>query len=164
MSSPKVMDWSFYGTTEYGGEFDLGTVFKITPSGDLTTLHSFSGPGARPRAALIESADGSFYGTTRGSGTGTVFKIDLKGDLTTLHSFSGSDGSGPMAALVEAADGSFYGTTNRGGPNPRFEGGGTVFRIDATGDLTSSTSRPGKRHRPIVASLRRTLNPASSSV
>ena len=50
-----------------GGASDLGTVFKIDPSGELTTLQSFREPDGRtPMAALIEATDGDFYGTTEG--------------------------------------------------------------------------------------------------
>ena len=143
----EASDGSFYGTT--GTEFARGaiggTVFRITPSGELTTLHSFSGPdGSDPIAALIEASDGSFYGTTRDGGAfdgGTVFKITPAGELTTVHSFSGPDGSDPNAALIEASDGSFYGTTRDDGA---FDGGtGTVFRITPAGELTTLHSFNG---------------------
>jgi uncharacterized repeat protein (TIGR03803 family) len=58
-----------YGTTYGGGTYDYGTVFKITPSGTLTTLHSFeSTDGAYPYAGLVQGIDGKFYGTTYGVG------------------------------------------------------------------------------------------------
>jgi uncharacterized repeat protein (TIGR03803 family) len=41
----------FFGHTAYG----LGTVFKITPSGTLTVLHTFIGSdGAHPVATLAQ--------------------------------------------------------------------------------------------------------------
>jgi len=54
----------FYGTTGAGGASVLccGTVFKITPSGTLTTLYSFPGGPAGP-SALIQATDGDFWGT-----------------------------------------------------------------------------------------------------
>jgi uncharacterized repeat protein (TIGR03803 family) len=76
-------DGNFYGTTTYGGSASLGTVFKITSEGVLTTLYSFCTQtdcldGLYPYAGLIEGADGNFYGTTAQGGTndghaGTVF-------------------------------------------------------------------------------------------
>lgn len=52
-------DGNFYGATSSGGTNNLGTVFKITSSGTLTTLHSFDGShGRRPRAALVQGSDG----------------------------------------------------------------------------------------------------------
>jgi len=148
-------DGNFYGTTEYGGASfgGSGTVFKITPSGTLTTLYSFcSQPncadGYYPRAALVQGTDGNFYGTTAYGGTsvaggGTVFKITPGGTLTTLYSFCSqpncSDGEGPVGALVQGADGDFYGTTGGGGANagPYGDGGGTVFKITPSGTLTT---------------------------
>ncbi len=131
-------DGDFYGTTGFGGAgTGHGTVFKITPSGALTTLHIFvASDGAAPSAALVQGADGNFYGTTEFGGAnnlGTVFKITPAGTLTTLHSFAGTDGSYPFAGLVQGADGNFYGTTEFGGANNL----GTVFKITPAGTLTT---------------------------
>jgi uncharacterized repeat protein (TIGR03803 family) len=47
-------DGNFYGTTQGGGINRAGTVFKMTPGGALTTLHSFNyTDGATPYAGLI---------------------------------------------------------------------------------------------------------------
>ena len=76
-------DGNFYGTNYSGGvnegncQLDCGTVFKITPGGTFTTLHSFDATdGSGPAAALVQATDGNFYGTTLGGGAngyGTVF-------------------------------------------------------------------------------------------
>ena len=75
-------DGDFYGTTYQGGANDYGTVFKITPSGQLTVLHSFDGlDGAHPEATLIQATDGYFYGTTADGGTnsaGTYLRFRLE--------------------------------------------------------------------------------------
>lgn len=129
-------DGNFYGTTLYGGSHNLGTVFKITPAGKLTTLHSFQGSpvdGADPYRGLVQGTDGNFYGTTMNGGAsgncstgcGTVFRITPRGGLTTLHSFSVSDGSSPQAGLLQGTDGNFYGTTSGGG----LYSYGTVFKL-----------------------------------
>jgi len=124
-------DGNFYGTTYDGGAYAFGTVFKITPAGALTTLHSFTSgaDGGRLLAGLVLGIDGSFYGTTLGGGgtsnDGTVFKISPSGVLTTLHSFTGADGSHSQASVVQGSDGSFYGTTYFGGDNNK----GTVFKL-----------------------------------
>jgi uncharacterized repeat protein (TIGR03803 family) len=131
-----------YGTTVVGGPDGYGTVFKIIPSGTLTTLHSFGGTdGGHPQVGLIQATNGNFYGTTYDGGAdnsctngcGTVFKMNASGMLTTLHSFNETDGSCPWAGLIQAADGDLYGTTNGGGAN----GGGTVFKITLSGALTT---------------------------
>jgi uncharacterized repeat protein (TIGR03803 family) len=136
---------NFYGITYYGGANREGTVFKITPSGTLTTLYSFCSQsectdGDQPHAGLVQGTDGNLYGTTYyggANGQGTVFKITPSGTLTTLYSFcsqSGcTDGDDPYAGLVQAADGNFYGTTVSGGAN----NDGTVFKITPSGTLTT---------------------------
>src|SRR5208283_5109939 len=129
-------DGNLYGTTSFGGANGDGTVFRITPSGTLTTLHSFAGTdGAAGYAGLVQGTDGNFYGTTFGGpANGTVFKITPSGTLTTLYTFCFScTGAGPYAGLVQGTDGNFYGTTFNGGGN----GVGTVFTITPGGTLTT---------------------------
>ncbi len=139
----QASDRNFYGTTHIGGANYAGTVFKITPSGTLTTLYSFCSQtncsdGANPWAGLVQATDGNFYGTARSGGNnndcvdstcGTMFKITPSGTLTTLYSFCSqtncSDGANPGAGVVQATDGNFYGTTGYAGAY----GGGTVFRL-----------------------------------
>jgi uncharacterized repeat protein (TIGR03803 family) len=149
----QATDGDFYGTTYVGARHIAGTIFKITPSGTLTTLYSFCPQrgckdGANPMAALVQATNGDFYGTTsqgganNGPGPGTVFKITPKGALTTLYSFwshsqgdNCPDGANPYAALVQATNGDFYGTTSQGGTNG--PGSGTVFKITPGGTLTT---------------------------
>jgi uncharacterized repeat protein (TIGR03803 family) len=109
-------------------------VFRITPSGKLTTLHSLAGypkDGGSPRAELIQGTDGNLYGTTSAGGNGdgcgnvygcgTIFTITPSGTLTTLYNFCSqsncTDGDEPLAGLVQGTDGNFYGTTLHGGAN-----------------------------------------------
>ena len=128
-------DGNFYGTTEYGGTAELGTVFKITPGGDYTVLVNFTGPnGEQPFASLIQATDGNFYGTASLGGSdslGTIFQITPTGAFTTIYNFplvNGTEGLGafPRGALVQGADGNLYGTTMGGGAN----GFGTIFRLN----------------------------------
>jgi uncharacterized repeat protein (TIGR03803 family) len=148
----QAADGNFYGTTFSGGIGDAqycnggcGTVFKITPRGTLTTLHSFAGyptEGSGPSGALVQGRSGNFYGTTTDGGAynvctlgcGTVFEITPKGTFTTLHSFAGypGDGAAPYASLVRGTGGSFYGTTANGGTG----GNGTIFEITTAGLAT----------------------------
>src|SRR2546426_7371745 len=94
----------------------------------LTTVHNFTGQdGAAPLAGLIQTQDGSLYGTTSAGGAsvstnskagyGTIFKMTTDGALTTLYSFNALDGIGPAAELLDGGDGYFYGTTAFGGPD-----------------------------------------------
>src|ERR1039458_10179428 len=143
----------FYGTTSSGGAnvapngASAGTIFKITPSGTLTTLYSFCSQsgctdGYVPDAGLVQATNGDFYGTTWGGGVngeGTVLRITPSGMLTTLYNFcsqpvSGecTDGANPVAALVQDTNGDLYGATVYGGANTNLNcpsGCGTVFSL-----------------------------------
>ncbi|HXM45490.1 MAG TPA: choice-of-anchor tandem repeat GloVer-containing protein [Bryobacteraceae bacterium] len=126
-----------YGTTSAGGAYGHGTVFKITQSGTVTTLHSFDGAdGSDPFAGLIQATNGELYGTTLygGDAYGTVFEMTASGRLTTLHSFGYADGAYPYARLVQGTDGNFYGTTSWGGANGNY---GTAYKIAPSGTLTT---------------------------
>jgi uncharacterized repeat protein (TIGR03803 family) len=143
-------DGYLYGTTDYGGANDEGTVFKISVNGALTTLHSFTGTndGALPEARLIQASDGYFYGTTYIGGAsnwGTIFRINTNGGLTSLYSFTGGDdGAAPAAELVQGSDGYLYGTTVGGGKYQfGYSGYGTVFKISTNGALTNLYSFTG---------------------
>jgi uncharacterized repeat protein (TIGR03803 family) len=126
----QATDGNLYGTTGSGGANGLGMVFKITPAGTFTTLHSFDDTdGSKPQAELVQATDGNLYGTTSSGGAngqGTVFKITPAGTFTTLHSFDETDGAMPEAALVQGTDGNLYGTSGYGGP---IYTGGTVFSL-----------------------------------
>ncbi len=135
-------DGDLYGTASLGGASEDGTVFETDTSGNLNVLYSFSGTdGWNPYASLIQASDGKFYGTTYEggashnckSGCGTAFKMDAVGNLTVLHSFSGADGANPYAGVIQGNDGNFYGTTYDGGASLSY---GTVFRMDASGNVT----------------------------
>jgi uncharacterized repeat protein (TIGR03803 family) len=144
----QATDGDLYGTIPFGGVYGGGTLFKITPTGTLTTLYSFCAQthctdGSDPRGNLVQATDGNFYGTTElggadtsdcdGYGFGTVFRITPAGTLTTLHSFSFTDGAYPEGGLVQGNDGNFYGITYEGG----MRGYGTIFKITPTGALTT---------------------------
>jgi uncharacterized repeat protein (TIGR03803 family) len=133
---------NLYGTTLTGGAFSKGTVFKLDMTGNETVLYSFTGgaDGAQPEAGVIRDAAGNLYGTTEAGGDlnlGTVFKLDKTGNETALHSFTGgADGAQPVAGVILDKAGNLYGTTPFGGTCPRFDGCGTVFRLDTTGKET----------------------------
>lgn len=149
----------FYGTTSTGGvncisNGGCGTVFKITPTGALTTLYSFCAQsncpdGYYPTAWLIQASTGNFYGTTflgganciSSGGCGSVFKMTPNGTLTTLYSFCAQnncpDGNNPRA-LIQATNGDFYGTTKSGGAN----GAGTIFQVAPNGAVRAVYSFP----------------------
>jgi uncharacterized repeat protein (TIGR03803 family) len=132
-------DGNFYGVTEYGGtgtncigiddgagaatEVGCGTIFKITPQGVLTSLHSFNLTDGATPLLLIQGTDGNFYGITQYggagdycpsgepgflSGCGTVFKITPTGASSTFYEFEGPGLDANPTDLMQAANGSFY--------------------------------------------------------
>jgi uncharacterized repeat protein (TIGR03803 family) len=153
-------DGNFYGTTGGGGTphcfgpggsiAGCGTVFKITPAGQLSTVHSFHGghdsptggtDGAFPYAGLTLGTNGNFYGTTYGGGAngyGMAFVMTPAGVESTLYSFCSlpncADGSFPYGGLAEGTDGNFYGTTGTGGADSS-GGYGTAFKLTPHGKL-----------------------------
>jgi uncharacterized repeat protein (TIGR03803 family) len=131
-----------YGTTYYRGTgcppYGCGTVFKVSGAGKETVLYSFAGgaDGGYLWDGVVRDTAGNLYGTTLNGGTsnfGTVFKVDPTGKKSVLHNFTeGQDGGDPYAGLVVDSAGNLYGTTSAGG----FYGGGTVFKVDSSGNET----------------------------
>jgi uncharacterized repeat protein (TIGR03803 family) len=143
---------NLYGTTSNGGTHNSGTVFRLTPAGKETVLHSFckrSGctDGATPYAGVVIDQNGNLYGTTSAGGTysnmscgsigcGVVFKLTPNGKYTVFYNFCAKfgcdDGALPLAGLVFDQKGNLYGTTRNGGA---FDSG-TVFKLTPTGKET----------------------------
>ncbi len=140
-----------YGTTYSGGVHGGGTIFRITPSGKLTTVYNFCSQsgctdGGSPYSAFLQAANGNFFGITHGGGEngyGSIFKITPSGEFTTLYSFCSqpecADGTVPNA-LVQGTNGTFYGTTVTGG-NGGGNGFGTFFSL-STGQAPFVETRP----------------------
>ena len=146
-----------YGTTPNFGANNGGTVFKLTPTGTETVLHSFGrayvGPdGSQPYGGVVLDKKGNLYGTTGLGGannSGTVFEMTPDGAETVLYSFGNQPGDGafPLAGLVLDKQGNLYGTTVYGGAH----GGGTVFQLTPDGAETvlySFGSQPGDGTNP----------------
>jgi uncharacterized repeat protein (TIGR03803 family) len=159
----QASDGNFYGTAQVGGVANRGTIFRLTPDGTFTQLHSFTGgtDGANPIAALMQASDGSFYGTASREGGpwqvgGTIFRFTGTGDPITLHAFdANTEGPTPVTAIVEASDGLLWGTTfgqyvrsgiysiskdgaSYKGPRPRAAGGLYQFNDTEGGNSVAS--------------------------
>jgi uncharacterized repeat protein (TIGR03803 family) len=137
---------NLYGTASAGGSDNCypngcGTVFKLDPSGNETTLHEFAGgtsDGCNPYQGVIADKAGNLYGTTWGCGSrggGTVFKIDTTGKETILHNFAGGprDGAYPYYGhLLLDQSGNLYGVTEKGGS---FASYGVLYQLSSAGKL-----------------------------
>lgn len=140
----QATDGSFYGTARFGGPAGTGTVFRITPGGSFSVIHSFppmdandaNTDGAQPESGLVFGTDGNLYGTASlggANGVGTIFSLSTGGAFTLLHTLvRATDGANPSESLVQATDGDFYGTAQNGGA----DGWGTIFRISAAGQFS----------------------------
>ena len=166
-------DGDLYATTGTGGAskscfggLGCGTVYKMTPSGALTTIYNFcSQPncadGWLSQSALALGKDGNFYGVTAAGGPsassgpcaplgcGTIFKFIPSGALTTLYNMCSqpncTDSGTAFSGVVLGPDGNFYGTTVAGGAYSNSMcvsysisvGCGTVYRITPQGAFTT---------------------------
>jgi uncharacterized repeat protein (TIGR03803 family) len=124
----QATDGNFYGTNN-------NTIFRMTPEGVLTTIHTFDTfDGADPRTALIQASDGNLYGIANAGGSnslcGTFFRISLAGTFKLLLNFGGpSVGCGPTS-ILQGTDGNFYGSTGALGRS-------TFFKITRGGVYSS---------------------------
>lgn len=155
-----------YGTTQNGGSYGRGTVFRVNRDGsEFTVLLSFSGSGLHgrsPAAPLVLASDGFLYGTTPAppftSGTtspyGTAFRLRPDGtDYAVVRSFGNgmpTDGRNPSSGLIEGGDGWMYGATQAGGT----AGFGTLYRfsldLSAHEILHSFTTNSDYGHTPLA--------------
>lgn len=138
---------NLYGVTAAGGDFDLGTVFKLSMVNGVwteTVLHSFSGSpdGQDPHGGVIFDSAGNLYGTSvaggsggicAGDGCGTVFKLSPNDDGTwsegIVYNFTGGDdGFGPGSGLVFDSAGNLFSTAPDGG----MFSAGTIFELKPT--------------------------------
>ena len=131
------VDGWLYGLSFSGGTSGRGTVFKLQKDGGNFTVLRNLGAGSEgyfPLGGLVQTADGSLFGTTTSGGisnVGNVFRISPDGsDYRRLHDFvGGEDGQRPQASLMADANGTLFGTTASTGRGIA----GTVFRIDSDG-------------------------------
>jgi uncharacterized repeat protein (TIGR03803 family) len=148
---------NLYGTTESGGTYGAGTVFKMSSAtGAETVLYNFCpaancADGEFPSSGLAMDDAGNLYGTTNMGGNpttcfepscGVVFKVAPDGTETTLYTFCSqpncSDGASPTNGLLVDGEGDVYGTTNGGGIGGCNDerGCGTVFKVAPDGTET----------------------------
>ncbi|QMU28764.1 choice-of-anchor tandem repeat GloVer-containing protein [Adhaeribacter radiodurans] len=97
---------NLYGMTEEGGAYGYGTIFKVTPQGSFTLLHSLNitMDGGYPKGSLVKGSANTLYGMAFQGGAyggGTIFKITNDSNFTVLHHFNlSTDGHSPWGSLV----------------------------------------------------------------
>jgi uncharacterized repeat protein (TIGR03803 family) len=136
-------DGSFYGVTSFGGATGNGSVFKVTPTGTETLLHSFvngNGDAASPYGNLIQATNGNFYGTANNggaNGNGAIFEMTASGQESVLYSFNASAGDGfrPSSGVIQAGNGDLYGTTPGNGTDIN-KSYGAVYKVTLSGQET----------------------------
>ncbi len=116
----QASDGNFYGATHQGGTDDEGTIYKMTPAGVVTILHSFQGSDGRiPSSGPVQGTDGNFYGETYGGGTyggGVLYQVTSSGAYNVINGdLRSSVGSNPLDPLSQHTNGTFYSDTRNGG-------------------------------------------------
>lgn len=151
-------DGNFYGTTTQGGNLGDGTVFRLSPQGQVMTLCSFgaynqqggdSTNGWSPDGLCL-GTDGNFYGVTDNYGFvggATIFRITPQGTLSTLKVFVGRNTLHPSPSLLAAKDGNLYGII-----------GGHLFWISSKGEFSTNVICNGSKVSISVTSLIRGRN------
>ena len=157
-SGPLIADGAgnLYGTTQGGGTFEEGVVFKLihTDTGGWreTVLYNFgtnTQDGGGPLGGLVFDAKGNLYGTTEGGGSmgaGTVYELSRSSSgwtETIIYNFTGKrDGRSPHAGLVMDSAGNLYGTAEQGGGVKCYVniGCGNVFKLSLSGTTWTLTN------------------------
>jgi uncharacterized repeat protein (TIGR03803 family) len=131
-------DGYLYGTTQDGGSFNYGTIFKILPDGtNFTKIHDFTGSSGKYPQCTLAHNNGVLFGTTRLGGNsdlGVVFKLNINGTgYQKLYNFSGLTGGEPLAAPTIDPAGFLYGMTSRGGSSDL----GVIYKLGTNGSSYS---------------------------
>jgi uncharacterized repeat protein (TIGR03803 family) len=128
-----------YGVTVGGGTSNGGVVYKLSRTGSLSVLHSFTPTtdGCSPYGTLVMNKAGDLYGTTNLCGShngGIVWRVSKANRETVLYNFAGgfTDGANPFSGVVMDAKGNLYGDTNGGGAWLS----GIIYRVSKDGRLT----------------------------
>lgn len=145
-------DGNFWGVTGGVPFISVGELFKVSPSGAFTVVHTFGGVGdaVEPLSGLIAGSDGDLYGISNVGGTanvGAIYRVKPSTDAyAVLYSFcatSPCDAFSPGPVLAQDTTGTFFGNT--GGNS---DGGSYFFSFDTgLGPFVRTRDAVGRRGR-----------------
>lgn len=130
-------DGNFYGQSRLSG--NLGSVYRVTPTGTFTSIATYPDGLVQGYPALIQASNGRLYGTSAKGGAnnaGLLFELTLDGNLKTLYNFP-RIGTGIPNGLLEANDGNIY-VIAQGSYQTGANGYSSILQLNpATGTLTT---------------------------
>jgi len=142
-------DGNFYGATLFGGTSKCpacgnGSLFRLSPTGQLTILHTFCSlpnctDGNDFSSVPVQASDGNFYGSTDMDGAyggGTLFQYKPSGEFTVIDSLCGGSFyqctgviDWPYSRMVEGAPGTIF----------QFAGSGSIYNFAISGNSLNTT-------------------------
>jgi uncharacterized repeat protein (TIGR03803 family) len=141
-------DGFFYGSTQYEGQFSVGTLFRLNPANDnYSTIWQFSTAGGEPWVPLGPLAPdrfGNLYGATAFGGDanrGVIYRIHQNGTaFEIVRNIPLTTNTAVVREIIVASDGNLYGTSSPNG----FPGPGTLFKLapDGSGFSMLQTFNP----------------------
>jgi len=136
----QATDGNFYGAVEADTYPYSDNIFRVTPSGEITSIYNFCSQShcgdLQYTTPPILGSDGNLYGVSSGGSdytwSGALYRLTLDGQLTILYTFCPKANCVELEipnGIIQGSDGNFYGTTYEGGAN----NSGTIFQVSSTG-------------------------------
>src|SRR6202021_1160915 len=133
----QASDGNFYGVLSYNSGAVPGSVYKFTPGGVFTTIHTFGGGDASPASNLFQASDGNLYGTVSDcsltGNRGCVYRIGIGGAYKLIYGFVDATGWGPCTGVIQGKNGDLYGATVVGASTGNQ---GAIYKLTTAGVFT----------------------------
>ena len=143
-------DGLLYGTTQFGGAFGGGILFRMTTTGMFEQLHSFT-PAERnhPFGGMVSLPDGVYGATVGESDAGSIYRVTPAGVYSIVHEFNYTTGAFPLQGIIKGPDAAIYGLLMGGGPDQL----GGIFRLGDGGTFTMLHLFTPAEGRPLAGTL-----------